>query len=269
MGIEKRVIEAARQTADETGVGPDVLLAVALVETRAVPFAEIKGRPEPLIRFEGHYFDRRLSDAARTLARGEGLSSPRAGRIMNPVGQAARWELFERASRIDGEAACASVSWGLCQVMGSHGEALGYQSAEALAAAARRSIAGQFEVAARFLRIGALCDRLSNGDYAGFARRYNGPGYRRNGYDTKIAAAYRRACAALEALDHKTGPLAIGARGRAVLQLQEALRSAGSAIRVDGLFGSRTAAALAAWQVAAGLAPTGVVDERTGKMLRL
>ncbi|MER0237162.1 N-acetylmuramidase domain-containing protein [Fulvimarina sp. MAC8] len=269
MAIEKRVIEAAQHVAGETGVGPNVLIAVALVETRAVPFAEIDGRPEPLIRFEGHYFDRRLSEAARTRARAEGLSSPRAGRIKNPVGQSARWALFERACRIDAEAACGSVSWGLCQVMGSHGETLGYGSAEALAATARRSIAGQFDVAARFLRIGALSDRLSDGDYAGFARRYNGPGYRRNAYDKKIAAAFKRASAALEATDHAMRPLAIGAKGRAVLRLQEALRSAGSAIRIDGLFGPRTAAALSAWQAAAGLPATGVVDERTATMLRL
>ena len=269
MAIDKRVIEAARQVAGETGVGPDVLLAVSLVETRAVPFTTIEGRPEPLIRFEGHYFDRRLSQEKQAKARAEGLSHPRAGRIGNPVGQVERWAMFEKASRIDAEAACGSVSWGLCQVMGSHGEALGYGSAEVLAATARRSIAGQFEIAARFLRIGALCDRLSDGDYAGFARRYNGPGYRRNAYDTKIAAAFKRACAALEAADDGAGPLAIGAKGRAVLRLQEALRSAGSAIRVDGLFGPRTAAALSAWQAAAGLPATGVADEHTGRLLRI
>ncbi|EAU41530.1 hypothetical protein FP2506_13894 [Fulvimarina pelagi HTCC2506] len=268
MAIDRRVIEAAKQVASETGVGPDVLLAVSLVETRAVPFADVEGRAEPLIRFEGHYFDRRLSSPEQARARAEGLASPRAGRIKNPVGQAARWALFERACRIDAEAACGSVSWGLCQVMGSHGKALGYASAEALSEAARRSIDGQLDIAARFLSLGRLADRLADGDYAGFARRYNGPGYRRNAYDTKIATALKRARAALETTD-PIGPLAIGARGRVVLRLQDALRSAGSAIRVDGLFGSRTAAALAAWQAAAGLPATGVADERTSTMLRL
>jgi site-specific recombinase XerC len=33
---------------------------------------------------------------------------------------------------------------------------------------------------------------LHNNDWAGFAKRYNGPGYKKNKYDTKLASAYRK-----------------------------------------------------------------------------
>ena len=72
MAIDGRVLDAARDVGEREGVAPAALLAVALVETRGVPFVEVKGAKQPLIRFEGHYFDRLLPEALR--------SSPSAGR---------------------------------------------------------------------------------------------------------------------------------------------------------------------------------------------
>jgi hypothetical protein len=70
--------------------------------------AMIGGRAEPLIRFEGHYFDRRLSGTKREEARrAEGLSSPTAGAIANPASQVvtlvapgARCPAIDRAGRL-------------------------------------------------------------------------------------------------------------------------------------------------------------------------
>ena len=143
MAIDGRVLDAARDVGEREGVAPAALLAVALVETRGVPFVEVKGAKQPLIRFEGHYFDRLLPEALRSRAREAGLAHPRAGRIANPPGQGARWALYEAARAFDAEAAAASVSWGLCQVMGLHGPALGFGSAAELAEMARASIIGQ------------------------------------------------------------------------------------------------------------------------------
>lgn len=55
------VVAAARRVEALTGLPAAVLLAVATVETAGVAYAEFEGRREPLIRFEGHYFDRRKS----------------------------------------------------------------------------------------------------------------------------------------------------------------------------------------------------------------
>ncbi|MEH6717699.1 MAG: N-acetylmuramidase domain-containing protein [Aurantimonas endophytica] len=262
MAVDRMVVAAARRAGEAAGVDPAVLLAVALVETRGVALAVFDGRAEPLIRFEGHYFDRLLVGPARQRARAEGLAHPRAGAVANPGAQSARWRLFERAAAIDAAAAIASTSWGLCQVMGAHWQALGYGSAEEFRHTARLSADGQFAIGARFLKLGHLHRRLADGDHAGFARRYNGPAYKRNRYDEKIAAAWREAGRLLAATAEEP-TLARGARGEAVELLQAGLRQHGQAITVDGMFGALTEAAVRAFQHSVSLAGTGIADAAT------
>ncbi len=279
--VNDEVIDAARGVAQRTGGDAAVLLAVALVETNGVAFAEFSGRREPLIRFEGHYFDRLLSPANRIGARRLGLSDPQAGRVKNPGSQSGRWRLLDRAAAIDPKAAAASVSWGLCQVMGAHWQRLGYLDAAALGQAARGSEDGQFEIAARFLALGGLGAKLGRGDTAGFARGYNGPGYRANRYDTKIGAAYETATRLLvdkgdagetasDAADTRSSPLfgthmilCRGEKGEAIRRLQLALVQAGATIVVDGDFGWRTDAAVRTFQRKAGLDVDGLAGSAT------
>ena len=116
----EETIEAIRSAASELGVEPAALLAVAEVESGGETFALVGGRREPLIRFEGHYFDRRLAAGKREAARRAGLSSPQPGRIANRKSQAARWRMLKRAAAIDRKAAYESASWGIGQVMGAH-----------------------------------------------------------------------------------------------------------------------------------------------------
>jgi peptidoglycan hydrolase-like protein with peptidoglycan-binding domain len=61
--------------------------------------------------------------------------------------------------------------------------------------------------------------------------------------------------------------LAPGDQGVEVLELQQALSSAGYPVVVDGEFGPQTAAALRAFQAASGLTVNGVVDEPTAEAL--
>ncbi|MCA1262949.1 N-acetylmuramidase family protein, partial [Nitratireductor aquimarinus] len=79
-----------RDAALAAGLEPALLLAVAQVESGGQVSAMVRGRAEPPIRFEGHYFDRRLSGAKQAAARAAGLASPEAGAIANPRSQAAR-----------------------------------------------------------------------------------------------------------------------------------------------------------------------------------
>ena len=125
----QETISEITAVAREIGIEPAALLAVAEVESGGKAFASVDGRLEPLIRFEGHYFDRRLTPAKREAARREGLASPLAGAVINPRMQAARWKLLARAAAIDRKAALESVSWGLGQVMGAHWAWLGYRRA--------------------------------------------------------------------------------------------------------------------------------------------
>ncbi len=112
---------AIARVARENDLEPAALLAVCHVESGGKVFARVGGRQEPLIRFEGHYFDRRLSAEKRRRARREGLASPKAGAVANPRTQAGRWALLKRAEAIDHRAARESISWGLGQVMAPTG----------------------------------------------------------------------------------------------------------------------------------------------------
>ncbi len=184
----KEIIAAAR----ELGVEPAALLAVAEVESNGQAFALIAGQREPLIRFEGHYFNRNLPQSKRAAAREQGLASPRAGAVANPRTQAGRWKLLERAVAIDRLAAYESVSWGVGQVMGVHWKRLRYAGVDQLVDEVRKDVAGQVRVMARFIEQFGLSDALQAHAWATFARLYNGPNFRRYSYDTKLASAYAR-----------------------------------------------------------------------------
>lgn len=175
--FSKETIREIERVAGGAGLEPAALLAIAEVEAGGRAFALIGGKEEPLIRFEGHYFDRLLGDAKRAVARKKGLASPNAGAVKNPASQAARWRVLEDAIAIDRPAALQSVSWGIGQVMGSHWKALGYNSVEALVAEARSGAGGQVRLMLRFLETNGLVDIIRAHDWAAFARAYNGPRY--------------------------------------------------------------------------------------------
>ncbi|RUM97503.1 N-acetylmuramidase family protein [Pseudaminobacter arsenicus] len=192
MTFSTETIDEIASAAKALGVEPAALLAIAEVESGGKAFALVSGRREPLIRFEGHYFDRRLSAQKRQQARVQGLASPTAGAVANPATQAARWRLLGRAAAIDHQAAHESASWGIAQVMGAHWRWLGYQDVDALVAEARSGVAGQIRLMMRYIEKSGLTAAINRRDWEGFARGYNGPDYKRGGYDTKIAAAYEK-----------------------------------------------------------------------------
>lgn len=244
------------------GIEPTALLAVVEVESGGRAFAMVGGRKEPLIRFEGHYFDRRLAGGALAQARKAGLADSKAGAVGNPPNQAARWAMLARAAAIDHKAAHESVSWGVGQVMGAHWAWLGYASIDDLVAEARASVAGQVALMARYIDKAGLREALRARDWAAFARGYNGPDYARHGYHTKIAAAYRRYSGATAVLP-QPHTLRRGDRGETVLDLQTMLVAAGHGVARDGVFGPDTEAAVRRFQAEHGLAADGIAGPKT------
>lgn len=245
------------------------LMAVVEVESGGRLFATVEGRDEPLIRFEGHYFDRRLSSEKRDVARAAGLASPVAGAIANPTSQAERWHLLEAAAMIDRRAAYESTSWGVGQVMGAHWAWLGYAGVDSLVAEARSGAAGQVGLMARYIDKAGLVPALQAREWAAFARGYNGPNYAKNGYDRKIADAYRRYSGA-EGNPESAGNelLRPGSRGEAVRDLQRSLTSLGYLLDADGIFGPKTERAVRAFQKQRGLAVDGIAGPKTTAAIR-
>lgn len=91
------------------------------------------------------------------------------------------------------DAAHMSCSWGKGQVMGFNWQDLKYPSLKVFIDAMHESEAAQIDAMCRFIKVNGLVDELQRHDWAGFALRYNGDGYKANDYDTRLAAAYKKA----------------------------------------------------------------------------
>lgn len=256
--------------AEAGGFKSAALLAVCDVESGGRVFAAVNGRDEPLIRYEGHYFYRLLGAAKRNLAVVQGLASRKAGVIKNPRSQAGRWALLKRASVIDRDAALQSCSWGIGQVMGAHWRWLDYASVDAMVGDARSGVAGQVQLMLRFIEKSGLANTILEEDWRGFARGYNGPAYRKNNYDRKLATAFEKYQVLLGekpsvTRKNKNNPLILkyGDRGDLVRDLQLKLRAYGVGVAVDGDFGPVTKRAVTDFQRKFGLAIDGIAGPMT------
>ena len=266
-------INEISEAAERIDVEPAALLAVAQIESNGAAFTLIDGRPEPLIRFEGHYFDRRLTGERQKQARAAGLSSPDAGTVANPPSQTERWHLLAKAMEIDRKAACESTSWGIGQVMGSHWSWLGYASVETLVDEARSGVAGQVHLMTAYIERAGLADALRRRDWQAFARGYNGPNYRAGGYHLKLARAYElfRASSVSGHVEKEAEHrilLRRGSSGMQVHDLQRLLSALGYPLDVDGRFGPATETAVKRFQRDRGLAADGIAGPATLAAIR-
>lgn len=173
------------------GCTPRQLNAVAAVESSGGGFLD-SGHPK--ILWERHYFWRRLrlripliSDPAPG---GYTLDADRDG--VNDS-----WEKLAEACCTAPGWAFESASWGKFQIMGAWWQKLGYASAIDFAWSMRESEAGHYEALVRYVeRFGLVAAiRAIDGNpmnARAFARMYNGPGFAKFNYDSKIAAAWRK-----------------------------------------------------------------------------
>ncbi|MER8726123.1 N-acetylmuramidase family protein [Mesorhizobium sp. M0213] len=168
------------------GVGEDEMHAFLDVETSGHGFDAL-GRP--VILFEPHVFYRNLSGAKRARAVAAGLAYSKWGEKPYPRDGYPR---LKAACAIDETAALKSASWGLGQVLGENHAAAGFATVQAMVEAMMADEEAQLEAAINFIKTNKLDDNLRNHDWAGFAKGYNGAGYRKNAYDTRLAEAYRK-----------------------------------------------------------------------------
>lgn len=158
--------------------------AVARVESGGSAF-DRNGRPK--ILFERHYFHR-LTEGRWSVAP---FSNPKSGGYSEDS-----WQKLADACARDPWAAFQSASWGRFQVMGAHWSKLGYLSPLSMAWQMRQDEYGHYEALARYVEHFGLLDELralssDPDDCRGFAKGYNGPGYERFSYHTKLAEAMR------------------------------------------------------------------------------
>lgn len=177
-------------------------------------------------------------------------------------GGALEYERLGRAITLDRDAALRSASWGAFQIMGNNYTLCGFASAEDFVKAMVSGTPAQLDAFVSFIRKTGLADELIRADWAGFARGYNGPAYKVNKYDDRLAAAYRFHSDGGSHVDSPNPLLRQGERGDAVRELQRAL-----GIEADGDFGPITKQAVLAFQIKHGLYPDGIVGRNTWAQL--
>lgn len=150
---------------------------------------------KPAILFEGHIFWSQLKkrgiNPESHLPGNENILYPKWEKG-HYKGGIAEYDRLEQARKIDRDAANASASWGMFQVMGFNYAACDESSVESFVNAMSESEFKQLILSARFIKKAGMLPALQTKNWAEFARRYNGPAYAENLYDSKLAQAYRK-----------------------------------------------------------------------------
>lgn len=98
---------------------------------------------------------------------------------------------FNLAFKLDPEAAMKSCSWGKFQIMGFNHKLCGFETVGEFVDAMKESEGRQLDAFVEFVINTGLADELRRHEWDDFAQGYNGATYKKNKYDTKMAAAYR------------------------------------------------------------------------------
>lgn len=154
------------------------------VETRGFGF--LKDR-RPQILFERHIFHN-LTNGRYDNGNAD-ISNAKTGGY---VGGSDEYPRLEKAMKLDQTAALKSVSWGIGQVMGSNYEVAGFNSVDHMVAEMVKDENAQLRVMENFIKDKGLAGALQSQDWSSFARGYNGAGFKKNDYDTRLAAAHAK-----------------------------------------------------------------------------
>ena len=176
------------------------LLDCETAAMKAVQAVETGGRGgffaagKPAILFEGHIFWNQLKQ--------RGISPEKYATaypdIVYPkwnkkhyIGGVAEYTRLEKARKIHVEAANASASWGMFQIMGFNYALCEQKDVATFVKAMCASERSQLLLFCRFIRHSTpLHQALKAKKWADFARQYNGSAYAENQYDKKLAKAY-------------------------------------------------------------------------------
>lgn len=245
--------------ASRIGVQPAALQAVIAVESAGSGFTD----KLVTIRWEGHYFWRLLPKSLKNIARSKGLADPRAQAVKNPSKMRDRHKLLVRAMKVHPEFALKSISMGMGQVMGSHAEKLGYRDVFEMWESCH-TWQGQVDCMIHYIERFGLKDELQRLDWAGFARGYNGPNYRKFAYDRKMRDAYVRFSESSRSPIDNDPSIRMGdRRSIRVIALQKRLSELGHHVAADGDFGPATKRAVQSFQLEGGMKPDGIVGPQT------
>lgn len=191
--MDKLTLADFQRAASKLGVDVASVRAITEVESRGSGF--LRDGTRPVILFERHVFRKQLIAAGyqhvdAVAQQYPGICNAKTGGYL---GGEKEWNRFALASSIRRSSAIESCSWGMFQLMGYHWRLLGYASAQDFLDAMYRGEADHLDAFVRFvLSQPGMLKALRARDWPSFAKLYNGPAYKTNNYDTKLAAAYKK-----------------------------------------------------------------------------
>ena len=175
-------------------IGTDIATIKAVCEVESGGYGFISpGKPK--ILFEGHIFWKELKKAGlkpENYVQGNEDILYKAWDKTKYCGGSREYDKLERAIVIDRCCALKSASWGLFQIMGFNYLMCGCETIDDFVGKMKRSEGSQLDLFTEFIKRNALGGYLRDLDWAGFAKAYNGPGYRENKYDEKLESAYKK-----------------------------------------------------------------------------
>ncbi len=289
-GVAKRITDFdIPRIAHKIGVGEDELHAFMDVEAAGSGFDK-QGRPK--ILFEPHVFYRNLKGAQRDRAVKEGLAYPKWGEKPYPSDSDPR---LKKAMVINETVALKSTSWGLGQILGENHEMVGYRTVQDMVRKFMDDEEYHLEAIVDYLvsakldgelrKLAALTRKTTAADTEKLVSVYNGPGYKKNRYHTKMAAAHNKWRAIPDTkwspdMDNTVAapvdvpvptPKPVPQNDKLVEQVQDLLWDKGypEVGESDNKYGPRTRNAILAFQADNGLPLTGeITDELLAQLVK-
>lgn len=191
--MDKLTNEMIKDLAIRLGLEPALLKAVQLVEAAGRDGFLADGRPQ--ILFEGHIMYKEVHkkfpdrDLAYLCKRYSTIFFPKWDKSKY-LGGVHEYNRLELAKEIDEECALKSASWGMFQIMGFNHKICGCQDVYDFVHKVSESHEKQLELMYYFMHNSGCLKNLKEKDWAGFAKKYNGPGYAQNAYDQKLRNTY-------------------------------------------------------------------------------
>ncbi len=186
--------EDYREVAEELDIPVAAIRAVAEIE--AGPKCEgFNADHTPVINFDLNMFKKAARSRGIDLTKYKSthavvfnaLDKKKYGSI-----QAAQYARLHAAMEIDTVAALEGTFWGMFQIGGFNWKTCGCSSAQDFAEKMAYSENEQLKLFAAFISNRNLVGYIKKRQWAQFSLRYNGPGYKKRGYDTRMEAAYKK-----------------------------------------------------------------------------
>lgn len=172
--------------AEEIGVEVAVIKAVVRIEAGA----SLQGFLAPGVPVVN--FDRGMYNKARPAS---DVKAPASETVPDGITSAygrKEWSQLVAARKVNRDKANMGTFWGMFQIGGFNYKLCGCESVQEFVDRMSYSEFEQLQLFVNFIVNSGMLTDLKNKNWAGFARKYNGPSYRARGYHTRMAREYNK-----------------------------------------------------------------------------